>query len=69
MKIRNKNITKSDKIKSTKEGKLYIDSKDFWNDKIIIILLSCMSLFANELFLYDANEKTELSEVIDNKLN
>ena len=36
MKIRNKNITKSDKIKSTKEGKLYIDSKDFWNDKIII---------------------------------
>ena len=38
-------------------------------NKIIIILLSCMSLFANELFLYDANEKTELSEVIDNKLN
>lgn len=36
---------------------------------IIIILLSCMSLFANELFLYDANEKTEISEVIDNKLN
>ena len=28
-----------------------------------------MSLFANELFLYDANEKTEISEVIDNKLN
>ncbi len=28
-----------------------------------------MSLFANELFLYDANEKTELSEVVDNKLN
>lgn len=26
-------------------------------------------MFANELFLYDANEKTELSEVIDNKLN
>ena len=38
-------------------------------NKIIIILLSCMSMFANELFLYDANEKTELSEVIDNKLN
>ena len=37
--------------------------------KIIIILLSCFSLFANDLFLYDANEKTELSEVINNKLN
>ena len=28
-----------------------------------------MSLFANDLFLYDANEKTELSEIINNKLN
>jgi len=37
--------------------------------KIIITLLTCFSLFANDLFLYDSNEKTELSEVINNKLN
>ena len=36
---------------------------------IIITLLTGFSLFANDLFLYDANEKTELSEVINNKLN
>lgn len=37
--------------------------------KIIIILLTSVSLFANDLFLYDANEKTELSEIINNKLS
>lgn len=38
--------------------------------KIIITLLTCFSLsqFANDLFLYDSNEKTEISEIINNKL-
>lgn len=36
--------------------------------KFIILLLTSISLYANELFLYDYTDKIELNEVIENKL-
>lgn len=36
--------------------------------KFLTILLASISLYANELFLYDFTDKIELNEVIDNKL-
>jgi len=37
--------------------------------KLITILLTSLGLHANDLFLYDANNEVEFTEVINNKLN
>lgn len=37
--------------------------------KLLALLLTSVSLFANDLYLYDSTDKTELGEVIANKLN
>lgn len=37
--------------------------------KILLSLLMVLSVNANSLFLYDSTEKTELSEVVNGKLN
>lgn len=36
---------------------------------IIVLLLTTLSICANDLFLYETTEKVEIAEVIDNKLN
>ena len=37
--------------------------------KLITILLTSLSLYANDLYLYDSADKVELGEVVANKLN
>lgn len=37
--------------------------------KLLALLLTSVSLFANDLYLYDSADKVELGEVIANKLN
>jgi len=37
--------------------------------KTLLILLTAINLYANDLFVYDTNDQVELTEVINNKLN